>query len=1539
MYTENDLTDSEIEGANDSVDDAQEKSVRWLLEMDLAEPEEKLFSVPGQEYQQEGLSAYETEVATRPLIRGNATSDDLATYIGEEIVISTASERSDIYAEVDEQTEHGDADEQSGESMAVDYSQWQQPCAEQAEAQVGEGADILGLSDEDDIGERFLSVKRVKHTEVPVPAAAKSAVAAEKTVVIGEPEQASATSMGGEQTLASAALVLQQVETRTDPVVRQSETSSLVDEAAEVALPVPERLDAVATPVVEAATTDDQSIPVSAEQGQEELAMELPEIEFDLSGFAAEQPDGEVPDLEFSLEGLDLETHESELLAGIFDEAELEVLATDEVGDSTAEDAQQDNPAGIAGLDLSEAPVPCMVAAPGLHIVANEEPVAEQPDVADVAAASEDSASSVGQAPTAPSAGESPATGDLASYISNTPAPVDEQAFDDYLLQGEHLNASSPDPEELMVEAVEGVVSVDPSAGTGIDYHEDFLRMGALDRHSISAVAGVVSLAMEEISSRARQYINEQGLAGDALEVDVMLGTEPASIKRCYAEGFEPVTSICKELPAALQHLQQTELDTIYLRLFNGQTNENWNDLFSVDLADAQTDSDTGAHGDGLESGIDQRNAAVAVAQAVGEEQQLDALFDELLEHENTSTPQESAAVLLDDDWLGDTDFAEDLLVDDFAGDLVAAQSDVELDINSVFSSLGQDVNTVDEICGVDVDEFDLVDSAQPVTAFDAPEADNSEVTQEVPETDDVSWCIPQGIAFSHTSQSTTEIFSDFLDAFVEEGSAEVEKLEDAFGEWEKNPAEESALAPVARTLHTLKGIAKGVGLQRYGTLIHNFETLLEAMPRPENGSEDQYFRMVNAWLDAAVRGLDHVRGERGDVASEFPVQPVAVSADAPASATELAAVENLDEAVDAIVEPAPEKVEQQPGVVMRQKKRDQQLADEGAKALAAQQSVRITAEKLDHLLKLTSQAQQLGVRSAQSTTRSKRASAELQGRLSSVRAQIATIADRALINVNSRGGRTTPDLDALEMDQYSELQEAASILREGVEDLADLVDLASRQNATVEGLMKQQASVISSITSSIQAARVVPVSRLIPGLRRIVRTVSTDLGKSVSFKVLNEVGALDRDHHARCQIILEHMVRNALDHGLETPEQRLAAGKPTTGRITMDVCKSGGDYIIKLSDDGRGIDPDAIRESAYKKGLDIDVDKLSDDEAIRLIFHNGFSTASALSEISGRGVGMDIVMSELQQLGGDIQIKSAVGLGTTFEIRIPANMTVNGALLVTAGDNSYAIPLNGLIAVEQVPVQQFYDAVESGSALPLFDMDCVPAYLATLCQGESLPDRGTWGATVPVIIAGSEQRYMAIAIDNVEEALELVVRSLGSQFSGVPGLAGAATTADGEAVVALDLNLLVDGVDGDGQSTIAVARTPESGLLALVVDDSRTQRMVATSQLDTVGVETVTAENGMVAIDLLNATHRLPDVVLLDVEMPVQDGIETLREIRKSRRFGHLPVIMVTSRTGAKHRALAREAGCNGYMGKPFNFPALIEQISELTGHELHLS
>ena len=681
------------------------------------------------------------------------------------------------------------------------------------------------------------------------------------------------------------------------------------------------------------------------------------------------------------------------------------------------------------------------------------------------------------------------------------------------------------------------------------------------------------------------------------------------------------------------------------------------------------------------------------------------------------------------------------------------------------------------------------------------------------------------------------------------------------------------------------------------------------------------------------MRGLDHIQDARADITHELPQvpgQPAAETAQVGSTDT----VADIDAPVQAPV-PRPAVA----AVDARAKQVSKKVADEGARALAAQQSVRITSEKLDHLLNLSNEAQQLSVRTAQSVTRSKRASSEMQGRLASVRAHISAIADRALRSVAAKGVRPDTPMDALEMDQYSELQEAANILREGVEDLADLVDFATRQNAQIEALLKQQTKVISSIGTSIRGARVVPVSRLIPGLRRLVRTVSVDLDKTVSFQVLNELGTLDRDDYARCQTILDHMVRNALDHGIERAEDRLAAGKPADGMVTIDIRKAGADAIITLADDGRGIDPDKLRQSAISKGVDIDVKSLSDAEALRLIFHKGFSTASSVSQISGRGVGMDIVLSEVQEMGGDIQIDSVPGRGTSFHIRVPSSVTVNGALLVSAGEQSYAIPLGGLIAVDQVPVEAFFSAVQHNSRLTLSGMECEPAYLATLCRSGHSLDAKTWQHNVPVIIAGSPERYMAIAIDDVEEAVELVIRSLGAQFSSVPGVAGAATTAAGEAIVALDLNLLVASVGVDDQSPLHVDAARDESLLVMVVDDSRTQRMVATSQLDTVGVETITAENGAVAIDLLNAADRLPDIILMDVEMPVKDGIQALREIRKSVRYGHVPVIMITSRTGLKHRAMAQAAGCNGYMGKPFNFRMLIGQINELTGHRLQLS
>ena len=1453
MYTEEDLSKLGLSVTGEAEEDNQQKSLNWLLEMDLSEPKETLFTVEDSELEDAGLSAYESEVAARPLVRGNVSGDDIANYVDEEIVISSETQIGDIYVE-SESTAEDITDSDQDQLMALDYSREREAQRTLNEREVREGTDILGLDHEDDIGEKYVTLTRIKPVD--------SSPATEIT---------SSLSSGDDQ-----------------------ESSDAVGKHVEE---IPEVSGLVEAPVQ--TQVADPSNDVVANDGGQDAAVQS----------------------------------EDDIVVGVAEAAEDDLyryLSADDQPETVAHDTSE-----VFAHDLTElcdSEIPASILVTGVAI-------------SDAAAESEP---------------EQKDEDDVLEYLANTSDSEAGNNFDRYLLADEHCSVGDADWKDLEALALEERVDDDAgvSENGAIDYHEELLTLEGFAADKVPATTPSLGSSMAAVSLAVVARLEELGLASDSVAAEARLGIDETAINQCYAEGFEPVYAIFTALPESLIALGEAMLASLHIRLLHTDSGDVWNDLFTSDFAPG--------------------GAAPAVSLPA-----LDNIDD--------AAQQESASP---------EGFSNDIFGDDFDEDIVAdlalsGTTNAE-DIEAAFSDLADSNATSAELDDVSFlhDEANtqaLADSARLLAEQEQEQArmaeearvraeqeqeqeqeqariaEEARVRAEVPlaavENVYPESFIPDYIAFSYSSQSNAEIFSDFLDAFIEEGTLEVEKLENEVHDWEKDMANDALFTAVSRTLHTIKGIAKGVGLQRLGTLVHNFETLLEKMPSPEAGQKHEYFRVVNAWLDALVRGVEQVSNERADIASELPQQSGKADAEAalPLSEnSEAKPVEGFGAAAELVAiaaetygaadtesaiasEPVPDQtpVAKKSRTSALDKKRDKQLADEGAKVLAAQQSVRITSEKLDHLLNLTSQVQQLGVRASQNTSRGRRSSAELQARLSSVHTHIRKISDRALLNVNAQPGKSAPDMDALEMDQYSELQEAANILREGVEDLSDLVDVLARQNAHVEALLKQQSMVISSISSAIQGARVVPVSRLMPGLRRIVRTVSTDLGKVVSFQALNETGALDRDHYARLQVILEHMVRNALDHGIESPDERVAAGKPTGGLITVDVRKSGGDYVIRLSDDGRGIDPDAIRQSAFEKGLDteIDIDSLTDEEAIRLIFHKGFSTASQLSEISGRGVGMDIVMSELLQIGGDIQIQSALDQGTAFEVRIPSNVSVNGALLVAAAGKSYAIPLNGMIAVEQVPVEEFFAAVEGRETLSLSGVDCEPSYLATLCQGVPLPDRSAWNTFVPVIIAGYEERHMAIAIDNLEEALELVVRSLGAQFSSVPGLAGAATTAEGEAVVALDLNQLVKSAGDDSIAPVVVNQIEATAPLALVVDDSRTQRMVATNQLETVGVETITAENGLVAIDLLNAAHRLPDVILLDVEMPVKDGIETLREIRKSTRFGDLPVIMVTSRTGAKHRALASAAGCSAYMGKPFNFPAMIKQINALTGLELQLS
>ena len=1223
--------------AQEDTDSGQQETLQWLIEQDYDDEPEKLFALLEEEALDSGLSALEAEIAARPMMSGDRNLDDLSTLVAEEIVVGTADAGSDIYSA------GAGADPAAGGGasevpMAIDHSKISQRDQSGVEVKLDDGTDILGLSEEDDIGEQFLVIKKVARSTTGAPGAGQSAADAEQAT--------------------------------DDPVVDRAEP--LADQAAPVA-----------EPVASAAADEDRS------------------------GYLAEVA------------------------------------------------AQLQAAAPLPGAASEAAPV----------------------------ATDEDNA----------------AAGDVFDYVAATAAPADEDEFDRYLLEGEHLDLGSTSIDDLEVTRGEGELSVDPSLDAGIDYHEDFIADLDGEAERASALALVIAEVMESLARDVSGRLTALGLDSGALEVETSLGDDTAARERCLEQGYVALADLAWPLPAALSRLGEAEAGAIHVRLLHSESGQCWNRLFHDGFAPPQA-RDTPAGEEEFQLTLQELPADSAVAEGIEGEDLV--VFDQLEELEIEGDQGGSIEDILGDmdgdleaqDWTGfdgvdlelvaelpegsdeddplagslaldfendwppadaepaaelvavseddhsqqsvepaDTapgagqddpvadapdqleaeasptveDFEEDIFGPDFGEELEDTAEVAGADVDALFDSLAGETVEGDDICGLAVDEFADSVSLESAPTDAAPAEAALEEAPPASEGGDMSWCIPADIRFSHSSQSQAEIFADFLDAFIEEGASELEKLEDAMGAWESEITSEAAYAPIPRILHTLKGIAKGVGLQRYGTLIHNFETLLEGLERPESGQEHVYFRIVHAWLDAAVSGFDQIQDQRADVASEFPTRGGALEAvaapgeDARQPTSEVATGEPDRRAADNVIS-LREKVEKFAGDTQQQS--DKQIADEGAKVLAAQQSIRMTPEAVDHLLNLTNQAQQLGVRSSQATLRSKGAAAELQGRLSSVRAHIAKIADRALRNVTAKGGQSS-DLDALEMDQYSELQEAANILREGVEDLDDLINLSSRQNSQVEALLKQQASVISFLGSSIQAARVVPVSRLMPGLRRIVRTVSSDLGKAVQFKVLNEVGSLDRDNHARCQIILEHMVRNALDHGIENPGERIAVGKPTAGRITIDVRKDGGDYIVSLADDGRGDRPRSHAGNGLRTRAWMWMSTPSaTGRAQRLIFHKGFSTAETLSEISGRGVGMDIVLSELQQIGGDIEIESEVGVGTTFSVRIPSNVTLNGAPPGQRPDG-WPMPFRWTAWSRWSTSRrdEFYDAVENQRSLNLF--------------------------------------------------------------------------------------------------------------------------------------------------------------------------------------------------------------------------------------------
>ncbi|HLA31525.1 MAG TPA: Hpt domain-containing protein, partial [Pseudomonas sp.] len=501
----------------------------------------------------------------------------------------------------------------------------------------------------------------------------------------------------------------------------------------------------------------------------------------------------------------------------------------------------------------------------------------------------------------------------------------------------------------------------------------------------------------------------------------------------------------------------------------------------------------------------------------------------------------------------------------------------------------------------------------------------------------------------------------DILDIFLEEGDDLLEAMEVAIGRWEADREDGAAIDDMLRILHTLKGGARLAGQKRLGDLTHNLEQHLTEAQSQGAPWPQSLFLDVQSGFEGLQLELDGLRQRLSDSlaadAADAAHAPSSVSAVAEPAAP---ATKLQSPIVAASVKPAQELVAK----VLPFVRRAQEAAQEAASRRAPQELVKVPAELLEGLVNLAGETSIFRGRVEQQVSDFGFTLSEMEATIDRVRDQLRRLDTETQAQILSRIQAEAErvgyeDFDPLEMDRHSQLQQLSRALFESASDLLDLKETLAARNRDAETLLLQQARVNSELQEGLMRTRMVPFDRLVPRLRRIVRQISGELGKQVEFHVGNAEGEMDRTVLERIVAPLEHMLRNAVDHGIEAAAVRRAAGKPESGNIRLSLGREGGDIVLTLADDGGGIRLDAVRRKAIERGLmDADSD-LSDYEVLQFILEAGFSTAEKVTQISGRGVGMDVVHSEVKQLGGAMSIESLPGSGTTFTIRLPFTVSV----------------------------------------------------------------------------------------------------------------------------------------------------------------------------------------------------------------------------------------------------------------------------------------
>ena len=815
--------------------------------------------------------------------------------------------------------------------------------------------------------------------------------------------------------------------------------------------------------------------------------------------------------------------------------------------------------------------------------------------------------------------------------------------------------------------------------------------------------------------------------------------------------------------------------------------------------------------------------------------------------------------------------------------------------------------------------------------------------------------------------EEEVEFDSEIASIFSEEAAELLDTAEIALSGLRDDATDQTALAELKRCLHTLKGGARMAGIPAMGNLSHETESLLDMIGQDQLSFSDSLAEVLQASLDGLHAMRETVSfgqqvATRNDLQQKIASLMVGAGSDAREPAAQLTQPgQQGEQAEDRQAQEIPDREPVRAATPREKTSEDRPAATRPTAAaeppaaddLSAipvpqpssatpmrkesperQEFTRVEADQLDEMLNLAGEISIYRSRLDQQMRSTDFHLAELSRTITRLRAQLRNMeleTETQILHRHQEDSESS-DFDPLELDRYSMIQQLSRALAESVNDVASIKDLLENLFQESDSLLSQQARLTADLQSSLMRTRMVPFDRYEKRLDRIVRQTAGDANKKAELRLEGASGELDRQVLERMLQPLEHILRNAVVHGIEEESARKAAGKPETGDICIALQREGSEMMIRVSDDGAGIDAEEIRKKSIASGL-LDVNEsMPSEQVLQMIFRPGFSTATKVTQTAGRGVGLDVVSTEVERLGGSVHVESTPGVGAGFVIRLPFTLAITQAMVVRVGDEFYALPLPTVEGIARMPRHQVSELL--GQDDPEFEYGGRQYRLRHLAHftGGHSTGFGDEDLSVSIILVRAGSHSTALVADELLGSREIVVKSVGPQVAGISGISGGTILADGSVALILDLGGLVRS-DAARRRPQPIARKEDTRTFVLVVDDSITVRRVTQRLLERNGMRVITAKDGIDAEALLQ--EHIPDVILLDIEMPRMDGYELASRIRNDDRLANIPIVMITSRTGEKHRARAIELGVNDYLGKPYQESQLLDAIEPLVAKQ----